>query len=225
MLIYDFAKITSRLVAVVALFIIVGYIWTAIRDAFKEKKTSPFEWFENIKLDMQRNGNQRKWALVLAFSFVAYLLTDSAIHQLVGIHNLEITPNGTYCFYVEASRSKGKTYTLPAQIRVDTEYYDVSPDKTEVRKEYYVEKVFFSNGGWLDFVNQDPVDIGKSAWFYENEEEWSIKLLNEHAYSPFVIETSNAETTDFLRLFAETAPILFLLFACLSPSKSTCREE
>ena len=224
MRIYDLLKVASRLVSLVALIMVVWYIWNAVRSIFNKERTRLSEWFETAKLDMQRNGNQHRWALVLACSMLAYLITNSTVHQLVGVHNLELKPNGTYCFYVEATRSGGKTYTLPAQIRVEKETEEVAEGKSRTYTYYYVEKVFFSNGGWLDFEHEDSVDINDTTLMCNDEDEWRIRLLNEHAYSPYVTETSNAESDDIAWLFVETIPVLFLLCACLIPLKETEEE-
>lgn len=215
MLVYELLSIASRCILIYCFLYVVLSIGMVVVKFFKGERDNNSAWFRKIKKDVQANPLRRKrWVIVLIFTLVAYFATSAATLDVVGIHDLRLKPEGQYCFFVEAQRENGKTYTLPAQVRVNT--FD--------GRDYYVEKVFFSNGGWLEFHNEDYIDIGESAYFYENDEEWRVKLLNEHAYSPHVTETNNAEGGDIIQMLAETIPVLFLLCACVIPLKETEEE-
>ena len=115
---------------------------------------------------------------------------------------------------MEATNEKGKTYVLPAEIDVVIEYAD------QVSKEYYVKTVYFSNGGYLETYDMDSLDIGDHSWHETyNGDEWKIRLLNKHAYSPEVEETNNATSEDIASLIVELLIPAFFLFALLYKGK------
>ena len=137
------------------------------------------------------------------------------------MNNLKLKPEGTYCFYVEATRNYSKTYTLPAQIRIEKESEEVGEGKERTYTYYYIEKVIFSNGGYLDTGDLGSVEINEASYFYDNEDnEWELVLLNEHAYSPNVKETNNATWFDISFLSLEIISISILIYA-LFKNKAT----
>lgn len=214
MFIYNILKYVSSAAATICIISAGYYIYLLIRERF-----SINEWLNAIKHGIHSfAGNKTRMILIIAL--LAAIVTNTALHQLVGIHNLHLKPEGTYCFYVEAKRNGGKTYTLPAQISIERETEDVSDEKTKTFTYYYIEKVYFSNGGWLDTSGNEPVEIGESSYHYdyETEDEWELVLLNEHAYSPYVTETNNADWIDITFMLIKVLPISFLLYAL-------CRRE
>jgi len=199
-----------RYVAIIADFsilIVIYYIWVGIKQ-----KLSFSKWISLIKYE-NSNLLGHYSQIILIVVAIAMLNTNPAVHQLVGVNNLELKPEGTYCFYVEAMRDGGRTYTLPAQIRVENETHDVGEGKTRTYRHYYIERVFFSNGGYLDTVDTDSVDINESTSYYDGEDYWSLVLLNEHAYSPNVEETNNATWPEILFLIFKSACIGILLYS------------
>ena len=223
MFIYKLLGYISSIAVFLCIITLGYYLFVAIRSLVKKEKLSYTDWIRTIKSEILGFAGGATQPLLI-ISLLATIITSTTVHQLIGIHNLEIKPEGTYCFYVEATRSGGKTYTLPAQIRVEKETEEVAEGKSRTYTYYYVEKVFFSNGGWLDFEHEDSVDINDTTLMCNDEDEWRIRLLNEHAYSPYVTETSNAESDDIAWMFVETIPVLFLLCACLIPLKETEEE-
>ena len=157
-------------------------------------------------------GNLTKNLIII--SSVALLLTSPTIHQLVGINNIKLKPEGTYCFYVEAKKQGEKTYTLPAKIRIEEEREEVSENKERIYRFYYIEKVYFPNGGWLDTEDLDEVELNEASYFYDdNDDEWELTLLNEHAYTPEVAETNNATWIQIVFLSIGIASIIIVLYA------------
>lgn len=190
------------------------FVAYSVYYAIKRKvQGTPFtfaKWIEWISIELSGFGGYLKAVLII--SLVAVFVTSPAVHQLVGVHNLELKPEGDYCFYVEATRNGSKTYTLPARVSVQKEYEEDHDGKSRSRKVYYIEKVFFSNGGWLDTWDTDPVAIGDSTLFLDEEDEWDLVLLNEHAYSPYVNETNNAGFLDIAIVLLEALCVGFLLY-------------
>ena len=194
----------SRVLSTACVLAVVFFLWRAIQDGF-----SFSTWMRSMKKGLQSFsrfmlGNLLLPALIVAL--VSTLISSTVLHQLIGIHNLELKPDGTYCFYVEAHRTGSSTYVLPAQIRV---FNDV--DKGE--SEYFIEKVYFSNGGWLDADDGESDAIGEPSYFYDDDDEWSLTLLNQHAYSPYVTETNNANWLNITILLIQTISISLLLYA------------
>ena len=213
MFIYRLLGYVSNIASFICIITLGYYIFKAIRSSVKRERMSFKEWISDIKYEVQNfAGNFTNVFLII--SLIATLLTNTAIHQLVGIHNLKLKPEGTYCFYVEAHRYGGKTYTLPAQIRVEKETDEVSEGKTRTYTYYYIEKVFFSNGGWLDAEDYEPDSINEPSYHYESKGDgWELVLLNEHAYSPNVEETNNADWFGITVMLLEVLSISFLLYA------------
>ena len=213
MFIYNIMKYISAIAITLCTLTVGYYIWKAIRSLFKREKLSFAGWTEAIKNEvLDFAGDITKPLLIV--SLLATLITSTVLHQLIGIHNLLIIPEGTYCFYVEAHRYDGKTYTLPAQIGVTRETEDVSESKKKTFTYYYVEKVFFSNGEYLDTKGNEPVEINEPSYYYDcvTDDEWELVLLNEHAYSPYVTETNNADWLDITFMLIKVIPIAFSLY-------------
>lgn len=219
MFIYNIMKSVSSIAFTLCTLTVVYYIWKAIKGFFHGQKQSFSDCIAPIRDEVSNfAGGITKPLLIV--SLIATIITNTAIHQLVGVHNLLLKPEGTYCFYVEADRYNGKTYTLPAQVRVEKETEEVAEGKERTFTYYYIEKVFFSNGGWLDTEGSEPVDINESSHHYDYnaDDEWELVLLNEHAYSPYVRETNNADWLDITFMFIKVIPIALSLYAL-------CRKE
>ena len=212
MFFYRLLKYIS-LVADFSILIILYYTYQAIKGFFKKQKWTFKEWIDEIGSEIY--GLAGKWSqIILIVSSIALLLTNTTIHQFVGINNLKLKPEGTYCFYVEATSSYGKTYTLPAQIRIEKESEEVGEGKERTYTYYYIEKVVFSNGGYLNTEDLESVEINESSYFYDDEDnKWELTLLNEHAYSPNIKETNTATWFDITFLSLEIISMSILLYA------------
>lgn len=219
MFFYRLLKYVS-FVADFSILIFLYYIYQAIKSFFKKQKWSFKEWIDEIGCELY--GIAGKWSqIILIISSIALLVTNTTIHQFVGINNLELKPEGTYCFYVEATSNSGKNYTLPAQIRIEKESEEVGEGKERTYTYYYIEKVVFSNGGYLNTEDLESVKINEATYFYDNDDnEWELVLLNEHAYSPDIKETNNATWFDITFLSLEIISISILLYALFKNKKN-----
>lgn len=202
----------ATIVAAFCIFGVVCCVWSAL-----SKRMYFFECAQT--LDSLVNSLIGTLRLpLLAIGLLGVLITNAAVHQLVGIHNLELKPEGTYCFYVEAHREGGNTYTLPAEI-------EVSDTESQTHTNYYIKKVLFSNGSWLDADDGEPDDIGKPSAFFDDDSDWELTLLNEHAYSPLVKETDNADWLDITFLLINLSAVaMFLRIACRKRAPSTSAD-
>ena len=211
MFIFNLLKYISYSLMGVCLLIFVCCVWKAIRSIIK-RNFSVNKWLVEIRSDLvDWFGNHAKWFLIAAL--LSILLTNTAVHQFVGIYNLKILPAGTYCFYVEAFQSDGKTYTVPAEVKIKKESEEIG-DKNRTYTYYYIERFFFSNGNEIELNVWDSVEINEPAYHIDlNGDEWNLTLLNKHAYSPQIKETNNVNRIDVTFLAIEVIPILFLLFA------------
>ena len=149
---------------------------------------------------------------LLAIGLLGALIISPTVHQLVGIHDLELKPQGTYCFYVEAHREGGNTYILPAEVAVVKETFEVSETKSETHTYFFIQRVFFSNGGWLDTDDGNSDIIDEASLFYDDDNKWELTLLNEHAYSPLVKETDNADWLDITFLLIKLSSVAIFLY-------------
>lgn len=210
MFIYRLLKYASALIMTPCFFLFFYYIWKAICRFFK-KDFSFTAWIYDIQSEMcSWFGKYTKPLLIVALA--STLLTNTAVHQLVGIHNLKIKPTGTYCFYVEASRSGERTYTVPAEIEIEKETEEVGDGKERTYTYYYIKRFFFSNGTEIELDVWDSVQINEASYHTDsNGDEWELTLLNKHAYSPQIEETNNADWFGITILAVEVLPIAFFL--------------
>lgn len=211
MFIYRLLKYASGFLIGACILVFFYHVWKAIRSIVK-KDFSADIWIAEIKNEVDSwFGKYAKPFLIVAL--LSTLLTNTAVHQFVGIYNLKILPAGTYCFYVEASQFGGKTYTVPAEVTIEKETEEVG-DKERTYTYYYIERFFFSNGKEIELDVWDYVEINKSAYHIDsNGDEWELTLLNKHAYLPQIKETNNANWISITFLIIEIISVLFLLFA------------
>ena len=189
----------------VCLLFFVANVWDAICDLVK-KEFSLARWISEIK---RNYGFGRFTKPLLIAALASVILTNTAVHQFIGLYNLNILPVGTYCFYVEASQPGGKVYTVPAEVVID--------DETN----YYIKRFFFSNGNEIKLVELDSVEINESDYHIDYEgEDWKITLLNKHAYSPHVKETNHTNWLGITILSIEVIPLLFFLIIFFRKGKN-----
>lgn len=219
MLIYGFLKVVAALALLLCAYTIICYLLNSRNMSFN---TWSRQFQDNVSGFW---GDIAKPFLILAL--IATLITNTAIHQIVGIHNLELKPDGVYCFYVEASRSSEKSYTLPAQILVVTESFEAGEGRNVNRRKYYIQQVFFSNGGYLDTNECESIEIGEACCYYDTntDDEWDLVLLNEHAYSPHVVESNNANWLNTILLVVKLSSISFTLYVLCHKRKSINHQE
>lgn len=218
-LLFEILKVIAAMAFFLCAIMTVGFLC-------RIKDLSFDAWSAHLKeLVLGLVGNAAIIFLIVAL--IATPITSTAIHQLVGIHNLELKPDGEYCFYVKVSCSTDESYTLPAQIIKVTESFEAGEGKSVKQTKYYIRRVFLANGGYLDNKDGDPVKIGESCSYYDSktEEELSFVLLNEHAYSPYVEETNNANWLNSILLVIKLALISFNLYALCHKNRSNNQQE
>lgn len=133
----------------------------------------------------------------LLISFII-LFSNNQFVIMLGCDDIRVMPEGTYCYYVYATNEKGKTYTLPARInKID-------------RLQYYVENVYFKNGGYLYFPNGDFFEYDDTFNNYDqSDKEWEIELTNNKTFHEKVEETEPFKPTAVILPFVEIIIIWF----------------
>ena len=108
------------LVSGLCILIVIYFLYLVIKSVLKKKERAFF--YELTELRTALYGITGEFTIfVLLLVLISTLITNRAVHQIVGIHNLELKSNGTYCFFVEATCVGEDSYILPAQIRVESE--------------------------------------------------------------------------------------------------------
>ena len=141
MFIYRIMNYFSISITTICIIVFVSCLWYTIRNIVK-RNFSFANLTNKVSVDLYDwfSGHEK---IILVIALVLTLFVDTTVHQILGIHNLKIKPEGTYCFYVDATNSNGKHYTVPAQILIETETEEIG-DKERTHTYYYVEKLFFS---------------------------------------------------------------------------------
>lgn len=134
---------------------------------------------------------RRKWWIALPVSCViAGLLlcsNSSLVWMMGGRQDLRLAPNGTYCYYVVASREyTSKEYTLPARI-----------EKTDGN--YVITNVYFPNGGYLYFDSPDYTEVEEKNMYGDQDGDgWEIKLNNNQTSHPKVYTNYSVGYVDII---------------------------
>jgi hypothetical protein len=169
---------------------------TYIYDFFKKRKVKFFseEYWDGSKSGLIGGKILAIWFHIF-LSFIALLSSTFFTVCVLNVNDPELFPDGNYCYYVEATNEKGKTYTLPAHI-------------IKYEGEFSVRKVFFKNGGYLyfddycyDYVNFDQTFFA----FDQDERSWDIKFTTKKAHDYRVNETEiefNSGDAFWFSLFA-----------------------
>lgn len=161
----------------------------------------------------------------LLISFVILFSTSQFIIML-GCKDIRVMPEGTYCYYVYATNEKGKTYTLPAKIIKRYEEYveeDIDGNShTRTSEVFYVENVYFKNGGYLYFETGDYFEYEeKCNYDDQNNREWEIELTNIKTFHEKVIETEPFKPWKLIIPFAE---IVIIFISSLLYIIKICKE-
>lgn len=220
MLIYNLLEYISIL-SLVCFCIFLYFIYRVIKSTIK-KESKSFAYYLMRVQSKVYNIAEGFTPMILVLIIVSTLVTSEVAQQIIGIHNLETKSNGIYCFYVAASQNGGESYTLPARIRIATETYDDHDGKNHKTTVYYIEKVYFPNGSFLEIGDSQAVRINESAQHYTSDgDEWSLTLLNKHAYSPYVEETNRLSPVNISLLVIRLSSTTFVLYACLRKESNT----
>ncbi len=95
----------------------------------------------------------------------------------------------TQFYYVNmfAENQESKNYRVKAEInaRIDEEESTNNDGDTTTQsiRHYYIEKAYFSNGGYITFTNNDePLEINKKVSITDDDENyWKIELTSKKA--------------------------------------------
>lgn len=180
-----------------------GYEWIAK----KQKPTVNDSFIFRSNHDLPTASKKVKWSLVIIAALSLFLYDDVTFRELVGIHTIKDLNSGTHCYYVEVSNS-AREYVLPGKISIS-----VDTDDDEHVRYYYIESVYFSNGEYLDFTrygNNYVTNINRSVRLSDqNGNDWSCKILDEHAYCPQIVETSYVSTKSIIVLLFTIVAVLY----------------
>lgn len=189
------------------------------RLVFKHDKLTIWHTFSRLNYDDVPTRRQKvKWFIIVLAAIVVLLSWDSTFKKLIGMHSLTIESEGTYCYYVEISNAD-KTYVLPGQIRKQIERDISSHGNLITFGHYHIEKVYFSNGGYLDFSQNDEnyvTSLDDHISLYDQEyRQWYCKIIDEHAYCTDFEETSSLSTRNVVELFFVIVIALYNLLGYL----------
>lgn len=151
---------------------------------------------------------------VAIVSIIMCLMVFFGSQQIViglGCQDIRVMPEGTYCYYVEATNERNKTYALPARIKkIDEITYGVS-------------NVYFENGGFLYFSDFDYVEYDDEFYSWDQRDnEWHIQFTPNKAYHEKVTET---EPFNPLGLIFPCIVIITYLLATVSYIKQLRRQD
>jgi hypothetical protein len=177
--------IISGLSAIIGLACICVFLGFAI-SFFKLKvlKNNREKPTENIQVFLSLcNKNHLSFIIGGLVIVLLSAFSCTTIREIIGYDNIGLKPDGEYCYFVNLSNGR-KTYTLPAKIYIDS--------SEENRKTYDVSTVYWSNGGYLYFDNDDYISDfhEKISTYDQNDNKWEINIINKSAYCPRMKETS-----------------------------------
>ena len=159
------------------------------------KATSFFIDIIRIKFNNYKFGTICISLISFIVSFVI-LFSNNQFVILLGCEDIRVMPEGTYCYYVYATNENGKTYTLPAKI-----------EKIN-RLQYFVENIYFKNGGYLYFSDGDYIEYEDTFTSWDqNENDWEIELTNKKVYHEKVAETNPFKPHNLILPFIEVFTI------------------
>lgn len=189
-------EIPALIIGLFVLFYGIALIYNLVIGMFKKDFSKFKEYFNSFR------SIANKYSLVYSGVFVVCILitiiSSKSLLFLIGNRNLQLVPDGSYTYYVELTKiSSGKTYTEPALIRK----YDDNG--------FILERVYFANGGYITF-DDTPQDLYIDEFvdvIDHKDNEYEVKLLNQHAYVKGVKE-SHPSLINYLILFT------VLLFEC-----------
>lgn len=140
--------------------------------------------------------------ICLVCCFVMVFSDSYSVWALDGKTDLCTAPEGTYCYYVIARRDdSSKQYTLPAKIN-------------KLEGDYFVENIYFSNGGYLYFNSYEYSEYGETIRNADQDGDfWKIKLTNRKTYHSSVTESYSVNFWRMFLLIVSNA--LIMLYAII----------
>jgi hypothetical protein len=155
--------------------------------------------------------------------FICFLILFSSNQFVIslGCEDIRVMPEGTYCYYVKATNENGKTYTLPAKIEKILDTYEYDEGKTKTKTVYYINNVYFKNGGYLYFedcyTDYDTAEI----FLDQRDRDWKIKITPYKAYHEKVLETNPNKPSKLILPFIEViATLIGTVFYTINSTKT-----
>ena len=151
------------------------------------------------------------FSILYFFSFLVFMFSESSICYFLGGRDIDLIPEGTYCYYVRATNESSKTYTLPAKIN-KVECSSIWGDS-----KFYIENVYFPNGGYLYFgdINENPLAIlpeNHVALLDQDTRAWEIEITNNSTNHERVKETTVIKIWPIIRFaISETVITVFYI--------------
>lgn len=145
--------------------------------------------------------------IILAYLLliIIILFSNFDMYALLGGNDIRFMSDGRYCYNVSASRFLGNTYTLPASIRKETNGFGKS--------KYYIEKIYFKNGGYLVFDEDDYITLNDYNYLIDqNGEEWTVELCNQRTSHKDVSESRAISFWRILLALLEFIPLSIYTF-------------
>lgn len=175
------------------LFVVIAHLYVLFLLISCYSDTHDTHFLDIICIKCESFKGSVLWvSLVSILMSLIVLFSNNQFVIMLGCNDIRIMPDGTYCYYVYATNEKDKTYTLPANItKID-------------RLQYYIENVYFKNGGYLYFSDGDYFKYNDTFEEYDqNNRRWKIELTNYKTSHEKVDETKPFKPTSIIISFVE----------------------
>lgn len=170
-----------------------------ILNLFSKKHTAK----EGAYLLINKYGFKKPLVVLMCLvcAFVLFFSNRDIVWLLDGKDDLRLAPDGTYCYYVIANRDdSSKQYTLPAKI-----------NKHE--GDYFVENVYFPNGGYLYFNSYEYREFDELIHDADQDcDFWEIRLTNRKTTN---LNVTERYTVNFWEMFFTVIATAVLLIESL----------
>lgn len=210
MKLYDVFHFVSHPIAIVIYFLSTIILFPHTMELFSQlKKRPPCIEIEKTIFDNPNSSFTFNKIKIISFCLLTSFLILFSSRQfviLLGCNDIRVMPTGTYCYYVLATNSKDKTYTLPAKIEKEGSLC-------------YVRNVYFKNGGYLYFEEGELSEHSKTNiiscnTYDQNSKDWKIELTQNKTTHSKVTETD--PRNPFRLIFAFCHSSFFLICAILN---------
>lgn len=205
--------IASVCVSGVALLWGIAMLRLLYRMIFKKEKLSIWDTFPIVDCKEPATKQKKiKWSILVFAAIFLYLYDSQTVREIVGVHSIYAERQGTYCYYVEVERN-GHKYTVPGEITIEFDVQEDSRGRRKTTPRYYINRVYFSNGEFLDFTEcgyNYVTDLkNKVSVTDQDDAYWSCQILNEHAYCEQIKETSHISAKSVIELIATLGIVIY----------------
>ncbi len=201
MSLYDVYRFATSTPIIIILFFVLMFSCVNIKIFLGAKKE---EETESLVLPLLKNLKYEKVLHIFAIFLyvlcsVLLIFNSTQILYMLGCEDMRIMPEGTYCRKVYITSESDKTYLLPAKIY-------------KHEGEYCVDRVYFSNGGYLTFGDEYAEFDETVNSFDRQERYWTIRLTNQKAYHSDVQEEYSFDVWHLIANVVMSVIILFSAF-------------